>query len=228
MLAIDASTHSPLSARDRLVRAAVELFATRGFQAIGLRDLASHVGLQAGSLYHHIENKQCLLFELIESALSDLLIITRRRMKGAKTRAERVRRFVQAFVGFALTEKHRLILVTREFVNLDEAHKHHVDKLKHAHRAMLSDIIADEHARKDKPHAETCLITHAVMGMLYGQLHWNELEIAERQLTELLTGCVLRIIAIDGLRADLTSSDHNAQHWFVDPKSAHAHLNLKP
>ncbi|MNP55606.1 hypothetical protein D3C76_1502650 [compost metagenome] len=54
------------------------------------------------------------------------------------------------------------------------------------------------------------------------------MEIAERQLTELLTGCVLRIIAIDGLRADLTSSDHNAQHWFVDPKSAHAHLNLKP
>nr|WP_180204923.1 TetR/AcrR family transcriptional regulator [Pseudomonas sp. SbOxS1]NYU04917.1 TetR/AcrR family transcriptional regulator [Pseudomonas sp. SbOxS1] len=195
MLAIDASTHSPLSARDRLVHAAVELFATHGFQAIGLRDLAAHLGLQAGSLYHHIENKQCLLFELIESALSDLLTITRRRMKGAKTPAERVRRFVQAFVSFTLNEKHRLILVTREFVNLNETHKHHADKLKRAHHAMLSDIIAGEHELKNKPYAETCLITHAVMGMLYGQLHWNELKITEQHLTELLTGCVMRMIA---------------------------------
>lgn len=98
MFAVDASADSPFTARDRLVRVALELFATRGFQAIGLRDLAAHVGLRAGSLYHHIENKQCLLFELIESALSDLLAMTKRRMKGAKTPAERVRRFVQAFV----------------------------------------------------------------------------------------------------------------------------------
>lgn len=195
MPAIDTCTPSPLSARDRLVHAAVELFATRGFQAIGLRDLASHVGLQAGSLYHHIENKQCLLFELIESALSDLLTTTRRRMKGAKTPAERVRRFVQAFVNFTLNEKHRLILVTREFVSLNEAHQHHADQLMRAHRAMLSDIITDGHESKNKPYAETGLITHAVMGMLYGQLHWNELEMTEQHLTELLTGCVLRMIA---------------------------------
>ncbi|AWY39616.1 TetR family transcriptional regulator [Pseudomonas putida] len=195
MLAIHASTHSPLSARDRLVHAAVELFATRGFQAIGLRDLAGHVGLQAGSLYHHIENKQCLLFELIESALSDLLIITRRRMKGARTPAERVRRFVHAFVSFTLNDRHRLILVTREFVNLDEVHQQHADKLKRAHHALLNEIIAEQREPKSQPNAETGLITHAVMGMLYGQLHWNELEMSEQHLTELLTGCVMRMIA---------------------------------
>ncbi|MCS5516724.1 TetR/AcrR family transcriptional regulator [Pseudomonas qingdaonensis] len=73
------------SPRDRLLDAATELFATRGYQAIGLRDLASHLGLRAGSLYHHIENKQCLLFELIESTLADLVFDTKRCMKGART-----------------------------------------------------------------------------------------------------------------------------------------------
>src|SRR5471032_2298332 len=110
MLAADAS-NSPPSARDRLVEAAVELFATRGFHAIGLRDLASYLGLRAGSLYHHIENKECLLFELIESALSDLLVTTKRRILGAKKPSERARRFVQAFASFTLNEKYRLILV---------------------------------------------------------------------------------------------------------------------
>ncbi|MDN7144248.1 TetR/AcrR family transcriptional regulator [Pseudomonas sp. JQ170] len=195
MLAVGTSVISQTSARDRLICAAIELFATHGFQSIGLRDLAGYIGLQAGSLYHHIENKQGLLFELIESALTDLLVMTKRRMKGARTPSERVHRFVQAFVTFSMKEKNRLVLVTREFVNLNEEHKHQADKLKHAHSVLLGEIIADEYGVKGKPDAETCLITHAVIGMLYGQLHWNEVKITEQRLTELLTGCIMHIIA---------------------------------
>ena len=205
MLAVNASVISPLNARDRLVHAAVELFATRGFQAIGLRDLAGHVGLQAGSLYHHIENKQCLLFELIESALSDLLAMTRRSLKGARTPAERVRRFVQAFVSFALHEKYRLILVTREFVSLNEEQQHHADQLKRAHSALLRDIIAEQYPVKGKQDTESNLITHAVMGMLYGQWQWNEVQITQQHLTEMLTGCVIRIIASQNLQVSRTA-----------------------
>ncbi|MCY1390211.1 hypothetical protein D3C76_971050 [compost metagenome] len=51
MLAAIASATPALSARDRLLDAAIELFATHGFQAIGLRDLARFVGLwRAGVL----------------------------------------------------------------------------------------------------------------------------------------------------------------------------------
>lgn len=83
-----ASSVSPVPtphARDRLLEAASALFASHGYQAIGLRDLASHLGLHAGSLYHHIESKQGLLFELIESSLTDLLYETRQCVKGART-----------------------------------------------------------------------------------------------------------------------------------------------
>ena len=195
MLAVNASAHSQPTARDRLNEAAIELFATRGFQAIGLRDLAGHMGMQAGSLYHHIDNKQGLLFELIESALSDLLVLTKRRMKGARTPCERLRRFVQAFVAFNLREKHRLVLVTREFVNLNDEHKQQADALKQAYRRLLSDIIADEYAVTDTRDGEVCLITHAVIGLLYGHLQWYEGQATERQLMEVLENCALCIIA---------------------------------
>jgi AcrR family transcriptional regulator len=195
MPAVDSSSISPFSARQRLVDAAVELFATRGFQAISLRDLAGHVGLHAGSLYHHIENKEGLLFELIESALSDLQATTEHCLSGAKNPAERLHRFVQAFVSFTLNEKDRLVLVTREFVNLNEEHKHQADQLKNNYRTLLYEIIADECGVQNKLDSKTRLITSAIIGMLYGQLQWNEVEITEQHLTELLTDCVLRIIA---------------------------------
>lgn len=195
MLAAAVSASTPFSARDRLLDASIELFATRGFQAIGLRDLASYVGLHAGSLYHHIENKQSLLYELIETALADLLADTKRRMKGASTTYERVRRFVQAFVAFNLNEQYRLILVTREFVNLSEEHKQQANRLRSDYYALLSATIATEYQQRGKPDGEITLITNAVIGMLYGQAQWNEIQVSEQQLTEVLTRCAMSIIA---------------------------------
>ena len=195
MLAAAVSASTPFSARDRLLDASIELFATRGFQAIGLRDLARYVGLHAGSLYHHIENKQSLLYELIEAALADLLADTKRRMKGASTTSERVRRFVQAFVSFNLNEQYRLILVTREFVNLSEDHKQQANRLRSDYYALLSATIATEYQQRGKPDGEITLITNAVIGMLYGQSQWNDSQVGEQQLTEVLTRCAMSIIA---------------------------------
>jgi len=184
----------PASVRDRLLDAATLLFATRGYQAIGLRDLAGHLGLHAGSLYHHIENKQCLLFELIESALADLLCDTRRRMRGAKTADDRVRRFVQAFVSFSLTEQHRLQLVIRELVNLSEEQQQQINTLKSHHAAILNSIIATECAPEVRQESQIGLMTHAVIGMLYGHAQWHAHEVSEQRLAQALTGFVMGII----------------------------------
>ena len=51
-------------------RAALELFAERGFSRVGMRDPAAHMGIAAGSLYNHIESKEALLFEFIEEFYS--------------------------------------------------------------------------------------------------------------------------------------------------------------
>ncbi len=107
----------PPRARDRLLDAATALFASHGYQAIGLRDLASHLGLRAGSLYHHIESKQGLLFELIESSLTDLLYETRQCLKGARATSERLPCFVQAFVTYSQANPDKLVLLMREAMN---------------------------------------------------------------------------------------------------------------
>jgi AcrR family transcriptional regulator len=195
MLTTIASANPVHSARDRLLDAAVELFATRGFQAIGLRDLANHLGLHAGSLYHHIENKQSLLFELIESALSDLLLDTTRRMKGARSPCKRLHLFIQAFVAFNCNEKYKLALITREFVNLNEEQKHQIIQLKNRYSSLLSAVIADEYSEKGKPDGDICPATNAVIVILFGQSQWYNIELSELQLTEALTSLVKCIIA---------------------------------
>src|SRR5690348_9246387 len=50
--------------REELTRIAARLFAERGYQGTSLADLAEELGVQKPSLYHHIESKEDLLWEV--------------------------------------------------------------------------------------------------------------------------------------------------------------------
>ena len=50
--------------RDELTRAAARLFADRGYHGTSLADLAEALGIQKASLYHHIDSKEDLLWEV--------------------------------------------------------------------------------------------------------------------------------------------------------------------
>lgn len=181
------------SARDRLLDAAAELFANRGFQAIGLRDLASHLGLHAGSLYHHIENKQSLLFELIDNGLAELLLQTSRRMKGARSPGKRLALFIQAFVAFNFEERHKLVLITQEFANLSQEQQQQIVELKNRYAQVLSAIIADLHGGAGKP-GDIGQTANAIIVMMFGQSQWYNGETSEPRLTQTLTELVTCLI----------------------------------
>ena len=50
--------------REELTRVAARLFAERGYQGTSLADLAEALGMQKPSLYHHIDSKEDLLWEV--------------------------------------------------------------------------------------------------------------------------------------------------------------------
>lgn len=178
-------------ARDRLLETASNLFARRGYQAIGLRDLASHLGLRAGSLYHHIESKQGLLFELIESSLTDLLYETRQSLKASRSTDERLRRFVQVFITFSQAHPDRLMLLTREAMNLTDEQALQVEQLKAAYSALLGEIIiADCNLCGPASGSRAHAIAQAVLSLLCGQAHWGNVEVANEQIVAFVQGIV--------------------------------------
>ncbi|WP_449432368.1 TetR/AcrR family transcriptional regulator [Pseudomonas putida] len=178
-------------ARDRLLDAASSLFAAHGYQAIGLRDLATHLGLRPGSLYHHIDSKQALLFELIESSLTDLIYETRISLKRPCPKSERLQRFVQAFVSFNQEHPDKLTLLTRELVNLNDEQTHQIEVLKASYTNLLSEIVAAEcglHGPASVIHARA--IAQAVLSLLCGQKQWGAMTPHWEQIVAFVQGIV--------------------------------------
>jgi len=117
MPALTATAQRPATC-DRLRETALAMFSANGYQATSLRDIARELGVQAGSLYHHIENKQALLFELLEDALECLLAETRQRMKKHQRHDLRPRQFVQAAVEVQFRHARGLHSLVREACSL--------------------------------------------------------------------------------------------------------------
>lgn len=53
-----------MSRRASIIHEAARLFEEKGFKATSMRDLATHVGIEASSLYSHISSKQQILKEI--------------------------------------------------------------------------------------------------------------------------------------------------------------------
>ncbi|MNQ40641.1 HTH-type transcriptional repressor KstR2 [compost metagenome] len=75
---------------------ALALFASRGFSAVSMRDLARHLGIRPGSIYNHIESKEALLFELIEELYELLLHGARQVARRAATPADQLHGLLEA------------------------------------------------------------------------------------------------------------------------------------
>ncbi len=57
--------------RQRIIKAATQLFARKGFYGTSIAHLAQAVGLTKGALYHHFESKDALFFAVIASVRDD-------------------------------------------------------------------------------------------------------------------------------------------------------------
>ena len=62
----------PLS-RDRVLRAALALADERGIEALTMRSLGQELGVEAMSLYNHVDNKDAVLDGLVELVVGEIL-----------------------------------------------------------------------------------------------------------------------------------------------------------
>jgi AcrR family transcriptional regulator len=66
MIATARPANARPNTRERLLKAATRLFGEGGVDATSMRDLASVAGIQAPSIYNHVQSKE----ELLEAALT--------------------------------------------------------------------------------------------------------------------------------------------------------------
>ena len=80
----------PDSARGKLLQTAAHLFRSKGYERTTVRDLASAVGIQSGSIFHHFKSKDEILRSVMEETIRYNTALMRASLAEATTLRERV------------------------------------------------------------------------------------------------------------------------------------------
>ena len=105
-----------ISARDRILEAAEELFARRGFAGVGMSEIADAVGLSKSSLFHHFRTKAQLHAATVERILSQIELELTRQLAQGGSAVERLDRWVDALIDLlASTPSHARVLLRSLF-----------------------------------------------------------------------------------------------------------------
>jgi AcrR family transcriptional regulator len=159
--------------RPDIVRAAAQVFGRGGYERATLDEIASIVGIQKGSLYHHIDSKEQLLFAIHVQLYEEL----DRRMDAVVIDAtepaiEKIEGVVSAIIETIAKHREMVNVFLRDYRALEPNHledlvQHRRHLLKRI-EIIIRQIFADER-RNDLDIRYTI---YAVLGMCYWVNEW--------------------------------------------------------
>ncbi|WP_282795453.1 TetR/AcrR family transcriptional regulator [Streptomyces sp. CC224B] len=133
---------SPDAAR-RLLVAAVEAFAERGYHATTTRDIAGRAGMSPAALYIHYKTKEELLHRISRLGHDKALAILRTAADGEGTAAERLADAVRSFVRWHAGHHMTARVVQYELDALGPEHRTEIVALRRKSDAAVREIIND-------------------------------------------------------------------------------------
>ncbi|WP_030752849.1 TetR/AcrR family transcriptional regulator [Streptomyces sp. NRRL F-5135] len=133
---------APEAARKLLV-AAVEAFAERGYHATTTRDIAGRAGMSPAALYIHYKTKEELLHRISRVGHDKALEILTAAADGGGTAADRLASAVRSFVRWHAEQHTTARVVQYELDALGPEHRAEIMELRRGIDAAVRRIIAD-------------------------------------------------------------------------------------
>ncbi|MFG2498864.1 TetR/AcrR family transcriptional regulator [Streptomyces sp. NPDC048441] len=133
---------TPDAAR-RLLIAAVEAFAERGYHATTTRDIAGRAGMSPAALYIHYKTKEELLHRISRIGHDKALAILRTAADAPGSAAERLSAAVRSFVRWHAVQHTTARVVQYELDALGPEHRTEIVALRRQSDAAVRDMIND-------------------------------------------------------------------------------------
>jgi AcrR family transcriptional regulator len=189
-------SHGPRT-METIRRVGLRLIYKHGYEAMSLRQLASEVGIQAGSLYNHITTKQELLFDLIKTHMDELLQESDRALKGIEDPDDQLKTFIAFHLDYHTAHKREVFISYSELRSLEPGNYGVVVALRRAYERKLIDILDCGVAKREFAVSDTTVAAFGILAMLTGVCTWFKPSgrLSKEQVIEIYSDMVLKGLA---------------------------------
>ncbi|HMH33541.1 MAG TPA: TetR/AcrR family transcriptional regulator [Puia sp.] len=185
------------SKKDIIIEKASKLFREKGFGAASMRDLAEHVGVEAASLYNHIQSKseilQAICFKVANEFISHLDAVE----ASAQPTLQKMEMIIRFHIRMMLDKYEFVYISDHEWRHLPEPYLSNFLNQRRSYRKSLSDIIERGIANGEIKTMEPYVTVLTILSAISGIESWQR---SRKQISaETLESNMVRYL-IDGLK----------------------------
>lgn len=155
---------SQASTRDTILEIASRLFASNGYSAVSMRDVAAGVGVTQANLYYHFKDKDQLIRDSLASIVAEKMELMEECLSTAHSNKEKIESFIFWFVRLVFEDRIFSKLILRELLDGDD------DRLRYLSKevferpfALLVDVMR-EYAGKVDPTLSAVSVAGVILG----------------------------------------------------------------
>ncbi len=155
-----------LPRREQLLEAAAQLFADRGFHAVGIDDIGAAAGISGPGVYRHFASKQALLESLCDRAMSRMLEGAEDIMAAHDDPQEALEALVDLHVAFAVQERALIGVWVREMRALSDDVRRSLRRRMREYEQPWNEVLGS--LRDDLEPGEVAVVISSTLAMLNG------------------------------------------------------------
>lgn len=155
-----------------LVRKSAErLFARHGYAAVSMRQLASEIGVQVGTIYNYTKDKQTLLFAIMSDHMSELLTALKSH-EAKPSPIDELSQFLNFHLDYHLARRDAVFIAYMELRNLTEDNFTQIEAMRRSYEDALEAILISGKQADVFDIADTRITTLAIIGLLTEVVTW--------------------------------------------------------
>jgi AcrR family transcriptional regulator len=180
--------------RERILGAAAELVARRGFHTVAMADIGAEAGIVGSGIYRHFDSKHAILVALLDRVMARLQDGAARILATAADDHTALSALIRDHIRVAIEDRSVLAVYHREIHNLPADDRR---RLRRTQRHYLEDWVhALAPLRRDLADGELRLAVHAAIGAIQSTLFFRSGLAPDRQ-AELLDAMTHSCLGVD-------------------------------
>jgi len=179
--------------REKILAAAAELVARRGYHAVSLADIGAAAGIVGSGIYRHFGSKSAILDALLDQAMDRLLGNAGRVLASGAGDEQVLAALVADQVAFAVDDRRLVQLYQREIHTLPEADRRRLRRRQRHYIEEWVHVLAG--VRPGITDGEARARVHAAIGAIQSVASYNS-GLPRGELVRLLTGIARACLSV--------------------------------
>jgi AcrR family transcriptional regulator len=181
--------------KSRILAAAADLFARKGFHSVSIAEIGSTAGITGSGVYRHFDNKSAVLVALFDRVIDDLLRDEQHILEDTPDLGLALDLLIAGQVEFVVGERELAQVYYNEINNLPEDDRRRLRRKQRLYLEEWVHLVNEQ--REELSDTDARAIVHAVIGAIQSPLFHNT-GLAEDRLRVLLTEAARAILGIGG------------------------------